>query len=128
MVFVRTIEGNTGAVGDLAGRQQPGRLVHRARAVHQRGLNRIPPRTVAGLQTTEDPDPLTSPFDPLVMRPEPAPDLVVDVPAGGIPDEQPGRFSTRRPPSLHQARNCVVTALTGHPSTKRSSTSSAAGR
>jgi hypothetical protein len=104
---------------------------HFALAVDPLGLYGVEPRALLGHKAAHDSHSVFAPavFDPAVVLTEPAPDLLADVPASVVPDEEQD-FLAKSLELLGapRERNCVVMELTGRPSTNRSHVSSRPGR
>ena len=101
--------------------QLPIRFRNRALAMGPFGLDPIEPRAL-DRQGTHHHTAAASLLDMPVVRLEPRPHGLADVPRGIVPDQQQGGFAFGgHNQAVSHARNCVVTALTGRPSTKRRS-------
>ena len=87
--------------------------MHAALAVHPLGLDRVEPGAVAGQQATEDPHALPGALDPLIVRPQPALTSWLMCQPALSQTSSSAVFPRAASRSLHQARNWVVSALTG---------------
>jgi hypothetical protein len=118
-------------VGELVSAQQTVGFDYFALAVDPLGLYGVEPRALFGQKAAHDPHSGFTPavFDLAVVLTEPAPDLLADVPASVVPDEEQD-FLAKSLELLGapRERNCVVMELTGRPSTNRSHVSSRPGR
>jgi hypothetical protein len=93
MRFMRTVEGVADPIDQLGGGQQPSRLDHAALGVEPHRLDGIEPRALGRQGATDDADAGACLLDPLVVSPDPGPDLGADVPGGVVPDQQQGRLA-----------------------------------
>jgi hypothetical protein len=90
MLVVRTPEDATDSVGEFIGAKQTPGLYNLALAVNPFGLDRVEPRTLLWQQAAYDPNSgfASTVFDLAVVRTEPTPDLLGDVPARVVPDKE----------------------------------------
>lgn len=65
---------------------------------------------------------------PSMMGAQPVPDVLAEMPGGTVPTSSSAVLPSAADRSAHQARNCVVSTLTGRPVTKRSQMVSVSGR
>src|SRR5436305_6773029 len=87
MLVMRATEDPANPVGELVCAEQSVGLDHFALAVNPLGLYGVQPRALLWQQAAYDPHAFAALFDSAVILPEPAPDLLGDVPAGVVPDE-----------------------------------------
>src|SRR5919202_1710120 len=87
MLVVRATEDSAYPVGEFVGAQQTVGLYHFALAMNPLGLYGVQPRALLWQQAAHDPHAFAALFDSAVVLPEPAPDLLGDVPTGVVPDE-----------------------------------------
>src|SRR5215218_7026574 len=89
MLVMRTIEDTTNPLGELVSAQRiiAVGLNHFSLAVYPLGFYDVQPRAVFGQQAAYDPHSFSTLFDMAVVRTEPAPDLLGDVPRSVVPDE-----------------------------------------
>jgi hypothetical protein len=128
MLVVRTIEGGTGAICQLPGAEQAAGFHHPSFAMDPFGLYRIEPRALDGQQAAYDPHPTAACFDPPIVGSDPLPNLLGNVPAGVVPDQNPNPLLHSTSSFLqHHLKNRVVRPLTGRPSTKRNHIFSSSG-
>lgn len=128
MRLMRIVESVADAIDQLGGGQEPGRLDDAVPGVEPHRLDGIEAGALARQRALDAKDAGASLLDLAVMGADPGSDLGADVPGGVVSDQQQGRLTVglesawSRP--QHQARNWVVIALTGRPSTKRGQTCS----
>src|SRR5215213_8441572 len=95
-------------IRELVGSQQPVWLYHLSLAVYPLGLYGIEPRTLLGQKAAHYPHPLAAFLNSTVVRSEPAPDLLADVPGSVVPDEDhdllAGRFELLGTPRKESSR------------------------
>ena len=84
---MRTTEDPAYPIRELVGSQQPVWLYHLSLAVYPLGLYDIEPRTLLGQQAAHYPHPLAAFLNSTVVRSEPAPDLLAEMPGSVLPDE-----------------------------------------
>src|SRR5215208_1521784 len=118
MLVMRTTENAAYPLGELVGSQHPVGLYNLALAVDPFRFDGVQPRTLLGQKATYDPHSFAALLDAAVVRSEPAPDLLGDVPGGIVPDQdhelltksfeplqaplkEPGRYGTDGP-AVHE--------------------------
>jgi hypothetical protein len=87
MLVMRTIEHPTHPLGKLVRSEKSFRLYELALSVNPSGLDIVKPRTLLRKKATYDPHSAAALFDAAVVRSEPAPYLLGDVPGSVVPDE-----------------------------------------
>lgn len=90
MLVMRTAEDPANPVGKFVSTQETVGLDHLALAVDPFGLYGVQPWTLLGQKTAHDPYAFATLFDPAVVLTEPAPDLLGDMPARVVPDQEQG--------------------------------------
>src|SRR3954452_20305916 len=124
MLVMRATEDPATPLGKLVGAKHSCRLYHFALAMNPLGLYRVQPRALLWQQAAHDPYAFAALFDSAVILPEPAPDLLGDVPAGIVPDENQrlltkgfeflGAPSEKLPryrahgPPVHESQPCLI--------------------
>jgi hypothetical protein len=95
MLVVRTTEDPADPLGELVSSQKTLGLDHFALAVNPFGFDGVQPRTLLGQRAAHDPHSglASTVFDLAVMFPEPAPDLLGDMPACVVPDKEQDLFA-----------------------------------
>src|SRR5215210_3611855 len=90
MLVMRTTEDPANPIGEFVGAQQALGLYNLALAVDPFGFDRVEPRTLLWQQAAYDPNSgfSSTAFDLTVVRTEPAPDLLGDVPTCVVPDKE----------------------------------------
>src|ERR671912_2252529 len=89
MLVMRKIEDPANPLGELVSSQRIAlRLHHFSLGVYPLGFYGVKPRALLGQKAAHDPHSRTALFDPAVVRPEPSPELLGDVPRSVVPDEQ----------------------------------------
>ena len=88
MLVMGTIEHSTHPLGELVRSEKPLRLYDLALGVNPSGLDIVKPRTLLRKKATYDPHSAAVLFDAAVVRTEPAPYLLGDVPGSVVPDEK----------------------------------------
>src|SRR3712207_2176732 len=124
MLVMRTIENPAHPLSKLVCSEKSVWLDDLALRVNPLRLNGVQPWTLLRKQTTHDPHPKAALLDATVMLAEPSPDLLRDVPARVVPDEQqnllsgrfelfqapleePRRYGTHRP-SVHEPQPRLI--------------------
>src|SRR3954466_5108144 len=95
MLVVRTTEDPANPVGKLMGTQQTVGLYHFSLAMNPFGLDGVQPRALLGQKAAYDPHSRATLFDLAVVPAEPAPDLLGDMPARVVPDEEQNLLADR---------------------------------
>ena len=98
MLVVGYVEGSTDAPFTFVGAQQTGWLGHAALAVDPAGLDGIEPRTLGRQEAGDDADAVSPLLYRPVVLPQPVADLLAQMPAGVIPDQQQRRLAPRCEP------------------------------
>src|SRR5262245_29965680 len=80
---------STDAVSDLLGAEQPCGLDNGALAMDPLGFDGIEPRALDGQEAGQEAHPLPLPLDVAVVRTNPGPHALTDVPGGLVPDQDP---------------------------------------
>src|SRR5215208_3840012 len=88
MLVMRTIEHPTHPLGKLVRSEKPLRLYDFALGVNPSWLDVLKPRALLRKKATYDPHSAAALFDAAVVRTEPAPYLLGDVPGSVVPDEK----------------------------------------
>jgi hypothetical protein len=88
MLVVRTIEDSAHPLGKLVCPEYSIGLHHLALAVDPFRFDGLKPRTLLRKKATYDPHSTAAVLDAAVVRSEPPPDLLGDVPGGIVPDEE----------------------------------------
>src|SRR5512132_2649855 len=95
MLVMRATEDPANSVGELVSSQQSVGFDDLALAVYPVGLYGIEPRTLLRKKAAHDPHSAPALLDFSVVRSEPAPDLLGDVPARVVPDEEQHSLARR---------------------------------
>src|SRR3954452_12794364 len=97
MLVMRTTEDPADSVSKLVSAKQTVGFDHFALAMNPFGLYRVQPRALLGQQAAYDPHSsfAAALFDLAVMFPEPAPDLLGDMPACVLPDQKQDLLADR---------------------------------
>ena len=114
----------TDPVSQLLRGEQSGGFDHVALAVHPMRFNAIEPRAFAGQVTGHDTHPLPRLAHRSVVRPHPLAHFFANVQEALSQIISNAFLPSFSSFSQHQAKYCVVTALSGRSSTKRSQTCS----
>src|SRR5215210_2679498 len=88
MLVMWTLEGQTNALGEFMSGEQAVGFHYPALSVNPFGLYGVQPWALLGQKAADDPHPTTTLFNPSVVLPEPASDLLALVPAGVVPDKE----------------------------------------
>src|SRR5215218_6264569 len=95
MLVMRTTKDPTDPIRKLISSQQPVELHDLALAVYPLRLDSVEPRTLLGQQAAHDPYSIAALLDFSVVFPEPAPDLLGDMPACVVPDQEQDLLASR---------------------------------
>jgi hypothetical protein len=98
MRLARAAQGGMDAVGQFVAGQQAVGFSHLALAMHPFGLDGIKPGAFAGQLAAEEPHPVASRFDLLIVGADPGTHGATDVPGGVVPDQQERGRALRRQP------------------------------
>ena len=108
MGFIGTAKVGTDAFGQLVRREDPSRFDDLAFGMNPLGFDRVEPGTLRRQVEGQNPHACSRLLDLAVVLPDPAADLLADMPGGGIPDQQPVP-----PPLLSQPLRTPVQELGG---------------
>src|SRR5215204_6204785 len=96
MLVMWTTQYPADPIRELVCSQQSVGFYHLALAVYPLGLDGVQPRTLLGQKAAYDPHSAAAVLDAAIVLAEPAPDLLGDVPGGGVvPDQKQDLLSTR---------------------------------